>query len=178
MIQVRLRVVGVFYDQMLGLRDGGSIKDLLDVAVLNTGMTGTLSNFSYTSTVMQRLKNGAPTSFNSLLGFAHNLTNQIKPSLGNKERRAGYYKLFESISIEKDSVTVHAWQYYVIRSENVKSNFWEGAASKPDVSPAVPKAGEGTPGFTPFDEFTLVDGDEVVWRNVSIVRNPQELPIY
>ena len=178
MIQVRLRVVGVFYDEMLGVREGDSIKDLLDVAVANAGVTNTLSNFSYTSTVMQKLNNGAATSFNSLLGFAHNVTKQIKPSLGNKERAEGYYKLFESTSVQNGSVTVHAWQYYVIRDKTVESNFWKDKKNQPDVSPAVPKAGEGTPGFTPFNEFELMKGDEVVWRNVSIVRNPQTPPIY
>ena len=176
--QIRLRVVGVFYDQKLDWLKPGSIKDLLDLAVVQAGVTGPLTNFSYTSKAIVKLVAGKPALCNSLFGFAHNLTNQIKPSLGNKQRAAGYYKLFESTSVEKDSVTVHAWQYYVIRGENVKSNYWEGAVNKPDVSPAVPKATEGTPGFTPFDEFKLVAGDEVIWRNVSIVRNPQTPPIY
>ena len=176
--QVRLRVVGIFYDQVLDWPKAGTIKDLLDLAVIKAGMTKELSNFSYTSKVMLKLRGGKLTSCNSLFGFTHNLVNSIAPSLGDKTREAGYYKLFESSSVENGSITVHAWQYYVIRKENVMSNFCNGDVNKFDVSPAVPKLSEGTPGFTPFDEFILVDGDEVVWRNVSIVRNPQKLPIY
>ena len=42
MIQVRPRVIDVCNDQMPSLRDGGSIKDLLDVDVANAGMTSSL----------------------------------------------------------------------------------------------------------------------------------------
>ncbi len=192
---IRLRVVGIFYDKSFKpeeIKDVKNIKDLLDVAVREGGMVkpkdggSPLSRFTYTSTIRAKLnEEGRPESVYSLLGFTHYLEAKIDKSLGAKERLAGYYKLFESTAVERDSVTVHAWQYYVIRadrqnpkSKTVSSNFWDGKAPFPDVSPAVPNGLEGTPGFTPFDTMTLMDGDEVVWRNVAIVRNPQTEPIY
>jgi hypothetical protein len=190
---IRLRVVGVFYDETFTSAEVQSIKnikDLLDAAVKRAGMVtpvgggSPLSKFTYTSTI--RDKPAATKAVYSLLGFTHYLTGNIEPSLGDKKRSAGYYKLFESTSVERDSVTVHAWQYYVIRkdkansnSKTVASNFWEGDAMFPDVSPAEPnRTTNGLPGFTPFDQMLLEDGDEVIWRNVSIVRNPQTEPIY
>jgi hypothetical protein len=185
---IRLRVVGVFYDKSFNAGGISNIKDLLDVAVRDAGMVAPigggspLSKFTYTSTIRNKLgAGGVNEAVYSLLGFTHYLTNDIQPSLGAKQRLAGYYKLFESTSIERDSVTVHAWQYYVIRraQRNVVSNFWEGDVNEPDVSPATPPTGTPfKPGFTPFDQMPIQDGDEVVWRNVSIVRNPQTEPIF
>lgn len=177
---IRLRVVGIFYDAEFSPVGILTIKDLLDAAVLKEQ-----GNFSYVTSVKFKTVGGAPKAINSLFGFANRLREGgIPESLGAKVRNAGHYKLFESTSVERDSVTVHAWQYYVIRGESVVSNYWNGAAldgenKLPDVSPAVPKEFQGsTTGFTPFDTMKLVDGDEVVWRNVSIVRNPQTEPVY
>ncbi len=177
---IRLRVVGVFYDAEFSPTGILTIKDLLDVAVLKEQ-----GSFSYVTSVKFKTVGGTPKAINSLFGFANRLRGDgIPESLGAKVRSAGYYKLFESTSVERDSVTVHAWQYYVIRGESVVSNYWNGAELNgeiklPDVSPAVPRPFDGSaPGFTPFDTMELVDGDEVVWRNVSIVRNPQTEPVY
>ena len=190
---VRLRVVGIFYEKTFAFAEipgGKTIKDLLDLAVKNGGLTPASippattprqSVFSYTATVMAKSMGAGTARVNSLLGFTHNLVAPLNPSLGNKPRNAGMYKLFESTSVENGSVTVHAWQYYVIRGENVFSNYYDGDLARPDVSPADPIASNfpgGKPGFTPFDQVTLLPGDEVVWRNVSIVRNPQTPPIY
>jgi hypothetical protein len=173
----RLRIVGIFYDQSFVVADGITIKDLLDIAVIDSK-----GNFSYTSTIKFKLQDDKPVACNSLFGFAHQIETGIFPSLGNKKRDDGYYKLFESTSVERESVTVHAWQYYVIRGGKVFSNFWDGVAPFPDVSPAKPaaptKPTDPKPGFTPFDVIKINNDDEVVWRNVSIVRNPQTLPIY
>lgn len=177
---IRLRVVGVFYDANFPFAGIGNIKDLLDAAVLKEK-----GNFSYATTVKFKVVDRKQKAINSLLGFCNRLNGKgIPKSLGAQKRDVGYYKLFESTSVERDSVTVHAWQYYVIRGEQVISNYWNGAEldgtkKLPDVSPAVPKPYVGsTPGFTPFDTMALRDGDEVVWRNVSIVRNPQTEPVY
>lgn len=186
---IRLRVVGVFYDKTFTLEETQgvrNIKDLLDLAVRDAGMVAPnkpgslLSKFTYTSTVRAKLdKRGQPEDVYSLVGFTHYLKDGIEPSLGDKKRSAGFYKLFESTSVERDSVTVHAWQYYVIRGENVASNYWKGNADQPDVSPAEPKPfPNSAPGFTPFDKMEIFAGDEVVWRNVAIVRNPQTEPIF
>ena len=190
---VRLRVVGVFYEQTFNLADvaaGKTIKDLLDLAVETSELTPLSTTpkkvpqqsvFSYTSAVMVKKVDAGSARVHSLLGFTHNLVAPLNISLGNKERKAGTYKLFESTSIENGSVTVHAWQYYLIRGNEVSSNYYKGESERPDVSPADPMASGfvgGTPGFTPFDQVTQMEGDEVVWRNVSIVRNPQTPPIY
>lgn len=172
----RLRIVGIFYDQSTTITEGETIKDLLDKAVLE-GM----GKLTYTSTVKYKLQDGKSVACNSLFGFTHQLIKDINPSLGNKNREDGYYKLFESTSVERDSVTVHAWQYYVIRNGKVFSNFWDGNDQR-DVSPAEPprqlSPTDPKPGFTPFDVIKINDTDEVVWRNVAIVRNPQTPPIY
>ena len=186
--QVRLRVVGIFYEETFNfddIRGGKTIKDLLDLAVEKGDLTlasnppdktPQQSVFSYTSAVMVKKVGFATTRVNSLVGFTHNLKAPLNISLGNRPRKAGMYKLFESTAVENGSVTVHAWQYYVIRGEKIFSNYYKGALAQPDVSPADPIASgfeEGVPGFTPFDQVKLKKGDEVVWRNVSIVRNPQ-----
>jgi hypothetical protein len=45
-----------------------------------------------------------------------------------------------------------------------------------DVSPASPKNNpdfhDAKAGFTPFDKQQVFNGDEIVWRNVSIARGP------
>ena len=187
MANVRLRVVGVFYEKRFDLPAGSTIKDLLDLAVVDgnstnvtttSGAVSSQSVFSYTTKLMHKPASAPPRVFNSLVGFTHCLVAPLNPSLGNKQRKAGIYRLFESTSVENGSETVHAWQYYLIRGENVRSNYYKGDLTRPDVSPADPIASAfpgGIPGFTPFDEVTLEEGDEVVWRNVSIVRNPQVL---
>lgn len=205
--QVRLRVVGVFYDKNFSYdaivnssgNNNPTIKDLLDFAVKDgrmvdipsgpNGETQKINCFGYTAA--RRFK-PADTAANpptvdgiisSLLGFEHTLASELMVSLGKKIRKVGYYKLFESTSIEKGSVTVHAWQYYLIRGNVIQSNYWpdQDKEANPDVSPAYPtREGDngGGAGFTPFDTVSIDPGDEVVWRNVSIVRNPQTPPIY
>ena len=121
-IPIRLRVVGIFYEQTFDFADitgGKTIKDLLDLAVRRGNSTpvatagGTpvqQSVFSYATKVMHKPASKPAALFNSLLGFTHNLVAPLDPSLGNKPRKAGTYKLFESTSVENGSVTVHAWQ--------------------------------------------------------------------
>lgn len=183
-IKVRLRVVGVFYDQMLTVKKDGSIKDLLDAAVLDSGSKTSSGRLDYTSKLKCVDKNGKATLINSLVGFGHNIKSPFS-SLGAKPRKAGLYELSESETVSNGTVTVHAWQYYVIRDKKVFSNYWNGEAAF-DASPANPSSipadfpalPAGEAGFTAFDRVTLNPGDEVIWRNVSIVRNPQTPPIY
>lgn len=195
---IRLRVVGIFYDQDFSIADVDTnpngrktLKELLDLAVRRAGTTVVfdkitpISRFSYTSKITNKLEpGGSSATYNSLFGFTHYIE-EIATSLGEKVRKRGFYKLFESTSVERDSVTVHAWQYYVIRKEKnnatskiVESNFYDDKANSRDVSPAIPNPALGKVGFTPFDRMDLQEDDEVVWRNVSIVRNPQTEPIY
>lgn len=175
------KAVSVFNEKSCDVGDIRYINDLLDVAVRDGAMVAPngggslLSKFTFSSTIRNKLDTGGTVvAFYSLLGFKYYLTAATAPSLGAKVRLAGYYKLFESISVGRDSVTVHALQYYVIRGENVASNYWNGNLDQPDVLPAQPEPfGNSAPGFTPFDKMPLIDGDEVVWCNVAIVRNPE-----
>lgn len=169
---IRLRVVGIFYDQEFVPAGINTIKDLLDAAVIKAS-----GRFTYTPKVKHKVVGGKATIMKSLLGFTHELDGTgINPSLGLQARKPGFYSLFQTTSVERDSVTVHAWQYYIIRNGRSVSNVYNGDPNQYEVSPSIPPA--GNTGFTPFDIATIQDKDEVVWRNVSIVRNPQTPPIY
>lgn len=169
--KIRLRVVGVYYDDEFDAVGISNIKDLLDAAVLKGK-----GSFTYEPKVKCKMIGGKATIMNSLMGFTHQLKPAINPSLGLQDRRSGFYSLFQTTSVERGSETVHAWQYYIIRAHQSVSNVFNGDPNEYEVSPATPP--KSNPGFTSFDMAKLKEGDEVVWRNVSIVRNPQTEPIY
>jgi hypothetical protein len=160
---VNLRIVGIFFEAKVVFTPGDTIKQILDKAVASS--RGALSYKASMTTPGKK----SPATYSSLLGFKHTLKRDIT-SLSGSTRKKGVYELFESVSSNNGSTTVHAWQYYVIRGKKAASNASKGKASLM-VSPVTPPANQR--GFTDFDKMVLEEGDEIVWRNVSIVRNPQ-----
>lgn len=92
-------------------------------------------------------------------------------SLGEKERNAGPYQLTE-IAIPFGVV---AWQYYVYRNgisvSKQNPNTMEGYSGAKGLTPLGTTVPHGS-GFTGFDQFVLRDGDEVIYRQIAILREP------
>lgn len=168
-LKVRLRIAGIYYDETFDL-DGvrvppfnipqrsptakATIFELLEAAFNKPGKNK--ENFVY---VFER--RGDHLSITSL-GVTHK-KNIVGP-LGGKFRPAGTYQLTE-IGIPGGVV---AWQYYVYK-KGVSASQLKYDPNKPTgYSPA--KGNGGT--FTGFDQFELEDGDEVIWRQVAILREP------
>jgi hypothetical protein len=97
------------------------------------------------------------------LGVEH--LNVVGPTLNLNKRQPGIYQLTE-IAIPGGVV---AWQCYVYRNGISFSQLYPGAASggSPAINGKTPAMG-----FTAFDRFPLEPGDEVVWRQVAILRGP------
>ena len=183
---VKLRVAGIYYEQEFAFADltpvpafaipgrvpltapPGSapvttIFELLEAAYNNPGLNKT--NFIYV--FERRVRPGAETGVNNFLsitslGVTH--TVDINPSLGEKFRAKGSYQLTE-IAIPGG---VSAWQYYVYRNGRSVSQLNPGGGSG-----FSPPRGNGS-GFTGFDQFALLDGDEVIFRQVAILRGPSQ----
>ena len=169
---IRLRVAGIYYDEKFDIGALGNtltlpprvspgnptILELLEAAFLNPGTNK--ENFIY---VFER--RGTELSMTSL-GVTHR--NNLVGTLGNKARPAGIYQLTE-IAIPSGVV---AWQYYVYRNGISVSQLPNADGTMP-VTGYSPAKGNGN-GFTGFDQFLLQDGDEVIWRQVAILREPNQ----
>lgn len=167
--KVRLRIVGVFYDEMITVEKDGkvTVKDVLDEAEKSS-----LETFRYRAE--ERYSKRYAGRVLSLSSFTHKITT-LDPSLGARKRAAGIYEIRETVDPINGNEIVHAWQYYVISGGKAVSNASDGKDPF-DVSPASPKNSTISPkavaGFTPFDRQEVVNNDEIVWRNVSIARGP------
>jgi len=171
---VRLRIAGIYYDEKFNLEDlvpipafevpgrqaptigGPTIFELLEAAYRKPGKNK--EDFIY---VFER--RGDHLSITSL-GVTHK--KDLVGSLGNKTRVAGAYQLTETII----PGGVSAWQYYVYRDGRSFSQLKPPMNGGP-VTGYSPVKGDGS-GFTGFDQFELIDGDEVIWRQVAILRGP------
>jgi hypothetical protein len=177
--QVRLRVAGIYYDQLFDIDvltpnphfkipgrtplAGGqpTILELLEAARRNPGPDK--DNFNY---VFERreitLPDGKPGGEGlSLTSITVEHTKEIR-SLGGNHRPAGIYQLTE-IAIPCGVV---AWQSYVYR--NGISETQDDPKSGSGYSPVIPTKG----GFLLFDQTPIEGGDEVIWRQVAILREP------
>ncbi len=168
---VRLRIAGIYYDEVFSLDNlpgppafhipgrsapaGPTIFELLEAAFQKPGRNK--ENFTY---VFER--RGDHLSITSL-GVTHK--KNIVGTLGGKFRAAGTYQLTE-IGIPGGVV---AWQYYVYRA-GISASQLPAAAGAPPTGYS-PVKGNGA-GFTGFDQFELKAGDEVIWRQVAILREP------
>lgn len=171
---IRLRVAGIYYAEKFDINALGNtltlpgrvslgsptILELLEAAFLNPGTNKENENFIY---VFER--RGTELSMTSL-GVTHR--NNLVGTLGNKARPAGIYQLTE-IAIPSGVV---AWQYYVYRNGISVSQLPNANGTMP-VTGYSPAKGNGN-GFTGFDQFLLQDGDEVIWRQVAILREPNQ----
>ena len=176
--EVRLRIAGIYYDETflysdlvkiipaIPFKDSTfltprnfsttvpTIFELLEVATEKPGTDK--KNFTY---VFER--RGAKGLSITSLGVEHE--QEVGPTLNRNHRAAGIYQLTE-IAIPAGVV---AWQYYVYRKGISWSQLNPGS-----LSGASPVINPGTSGFTAFDQFKLEPGDEVVWRQVAILRGP------
>jgi hypothetical protein len=170
---IRLRVAGIYYDEKFEIGALGNtltvpgrvppsgsptILELLEAAFSSPGTNK--ENFIY---VFER--RGKALSMTSL-GVTHK--NELVGTLGNNNRRAGIYQLTE-IAIPSGVV---AWQYYVYRN-GISVSQQPNSDSIMPVTGYSPAKGNGS-GFTGFDQFVLEDGDEVIWRQVAILREPNQ----
>jgi hypothetical protein len=163
---VRLRIVGVFFDDPeVPWVAGNTIKNILDAAVEQAaGQLVYASDVRFDTVLGKRLE--------TVRSFQNTLDKPLRKSLGGRKRDKGTYEIEEQVEIYKGVEIVRAWQYYVIRKGGAVSNASDGMAAF-DASPVNPSTPPNKPGFTPFTEFTVNDGDEIIWRNVSIARSPR-----
>lgn len=171
--EVRLRIAGIYYDEKFLYSDLvklipaitfrtprtfsptiPTIFELLEAATEKPGKHKT--NFTY---VFER--RGTKGLSITSLGVEHEY--EVGPTLNRNHRAAGIYQLTE-IAIPAGVV---AWQYYVYRNGISWSQLNPGS-----LSGASPVINPGPSGFTAFDQFKLEPGDEVVWRQVAILRGP------
>lgn len=101
------------------------------------------------------------------LGITH--LNDIKPSLGNKVRPKGVYQMTEFVF----AGGVVAWQLYVYR-DGISITQLPNPKSKSVTTGFSPVKGDGK-GFKSFDQTILHDNDEVIFRQVAILRGPLPL---
>jgi hypothetical protein len=174
---VRLRIAGLYYDETFKFTDlapvpaivipdrkpppGGkpTIFELLEAAYRKPGKFK--ENFIY---VFER--RGKMLSLTSL-GVTHK--KNIVGTLGGQSRSAGTYQLTE-IAIPSGVV---AWQSYVYRHGVSVTQLVPPPTGQTGYSPVKGDA----KGFTGFDQFVLKDGDEVIWRQVAILREPN-VPVH
>jgi hypothetical protein len=169
-MSIRLRVAGIFYDEKFKLSDltpvpafaipgrvapgkKPTIFELMEAAFRNPGTNK--EKFIYV--FERRSRSLSMTS----IGVTHK--KQIKKSLGGNTYPAGKYQLTE-FAFPSGIV---AWQYYVYRKGVSVSQL----VHPPPVTGYSPATGNSS-GFTGFDQFVLQDGDEVIWRQVAILREP------
>jgi hypothetical protein len=186
---VRLRIAGLYYDEKFDFADltpvpafvipgrelpvpppappappspanRKTIFELLEAAYRKPGKNK--ENFIY---VFER--RGPSLSLTSL-GVTHK--KNIVGTLGGQSRDAGTYQLTE-IAIPSGVV---AWQSYVYRNGRSVTQLKPATASP--FTGFSPVKGNSK-GFTGFDQFILQDGDEVIWRQVAILRGPN-VPVH
>ncbi|MEM6320410.1 MAG: hypothetical protein AAF960_22260 [Bacteroidota bacterium] len=154
--RVRLRIVGIYFDKTvlvpLFTISPLTVKDVLDTYVqtnFDLNVTGGLSYITET----------LPTGQISLRSFIYNYAGGS--SLSGFNRPAGLYSLTET-SLDDNRVGL-GWQYYVIDG-NTNINKSRTAIN-----------GE----FTYFGEapdYTIENGDTIIWRLVTIARKPNFPP--
>jgi hypothetical protein len=166
-INLRLRVVGVYFNRRFKFDDGG--KDVTIETLHNEAMSkcpiSQRGGIFFTGSFEQP-DGSTPATGNPIRTVSHNYSGQydfngdgvIKiipdgpdgPTLGNRNRLEGIYELSEQL-IENGLL---AWQYYVNRGGTIVSR--------------TPKERK----FNPYQDFILKNNDLVTWRLVSIATSP------
>jgi hypothetical protein len=162
-INLRLRVVGVYFNRRFKFDDGG--KDVTIETLHNEAMkipVNKRGGILFTGSFSQP-DGSTPGTGNPIRTISHNYSGKYDfngngsledsvdgPTLGGINRIEGIYELSEQI-IENGLL---AWQYYVNRGGTIVSR--------------TPKER----GFNPYQGFVLKDEDRVTWRLVSIATRP------
>jgi hypothetical protein len=173
-MKVRLRIAGLYYDEKFDFAElstivvpvlpgrpipaGPTILELMEAAFSRPGRNK--EDFNYT--FERRGERGL-----SMVSLGVTHRRPLVGTLGGNSRPAGRYELAE-IAIPHGIV---AWQYYVYKAGVSKSQLDYEPTDPTGYSPAKPPKGDKS-GFTAFDQFPLEDGDEVIWRQVAILREP------
>jgi hypothetical protein len=165
-IRVKLRIVGLYFNTTVTLDDAGSadgvtIQQVMD-AYKNANPITAPGGMEY----MIQTGSGLFTP-NTMLSISHNypgrydfdgdgsIQSNEAETLGNNVRSKGIYTLTE-IPLPYGNGVV-AWQYYV-----------EDAAGKLVSSTSAPAD------FESFTQYKVTDGQKVTWRQVAILRGPNE----
>jgi hypothetical protein len=163
-INLRLRVVGVYFNRRFTFDDGG--KDVTIETLHNEAMSqcpiSKPGGIFFTGSFEQP-DGSTPATGNPIRTISHNYSGKYDfngngslgdpvdgPTLSGINRSQGIYELSEQI-IENGLL---AWQYYVNRGGTIVSK--------------TPKER----GFNPHQKFILKDKDLVTWRLVSIATRP------
>jgi hypothetical protein len=173
MMEIRLRVAGIYFNRFLNVpanADGSpiTIKNAMDFCKATYDI-GKENGFDYGPKAVN-MPDGRQLNLVDCIShffsgaYDFNGDGKITPgkdnkgkTLGNNTRAAGLYALKEQTIQSSPQISL-VWQYYVrelngegsLRSRTMPSNS----------------------GFTSFDKFELKDGDELLWRLVTIQFGP------
>jgi hypothetical protein len=173
MMEIRLRVAGIYYNRKRNVppnADGTAItiKNAMDFFKAQYPIGGT-GGFDYGPKTVD-LPDG--TKFSLVESISHNFSGAYDfngdgkitagkdnkgKTLGNNNRDGGLYAL-KSQMIQTSPKINLVWQYYVRERDG------EGTLRS--------RTTPGDNGFTGFDNFELKDGDELLWRLVTIQFEP------
>ncbi len=149
---IKLRVVGILYNNIVTLPGGGTVQQVLDAAVKSPGPLA--SGFGY-------IPIGAPGKI-SVFAFKAAYPNKIKSVTSGKIYDAGTYFLKENSSGQFPSI----WQYYIFDAEGRVV----GPNNNVHVDPTNP--GGGIINYFGSTNAFVPDGGSLVWRLVAIPTGP------
>jgi hypothetical protein len=152
---IKLRVVGILYNNIVNLSGGSTVQQVLDAAVANPGPQA--SGFGYIPT--------GPQGRTSVQAFKVRYPKPIKSVTSGRMYPAGIYFLQESSAPQGPQ---NVWQYYIYDSEGRVV----GPNNNVHVDPTNP--GGGTINYFGSASAIVPDGGSLVWRLVAIPTGPND----
>lgn len=159
MAKVTLRIVGLFFNEEvnIALSPNLTVRNVVDEYIRLNPILANAGGLEYELETDTTVKSFTY-NFNGKFNYKGiNPVTGRTTSLGGKTRAAGIYTLSESLTREFTTANVFlTWQYYVVsRRGKVKS--------KTPVNRGFKPWGKVPP------DYTIADGDTIIWRLVAIV---------
>jgi hypothetical protein len=155
-MSVKLRVVGILYNNVVDVPGGSTVQEVLDAAVANPGPAAV---FGYTSIPASPGSNG---TLSVSAFYAKYLNPVVSVTSGNVYEPGPYYLAESSAGQQPLSI----WQYYIFDA----TGRVVGPKSDYPVDPTNP--GGGTIYYFDSVGATVPDGGSLVWRLVAIPTGP------
>lgn len=183
-IKIKLRIVGLYFNKTVAIENkkGLNVKDVMDKYIHENplsvpgGLEYTRATaYTVPELVITTIKHNFSGDFD-FEGDNDEAGTADGPSLGDVKRESGIYTLTEDLEdhFPKDEKGKGraglAWQYYVVApSDEVGKGI---VKSKTPVGRKFKRFDDATP------DYTLEDGDTIIWRLVAIARHPDEAVKY
>lgn len=150
---IKLRIVGIYYNNNVELGGSATVKQVVDAAVANPGAN---KSFGYVPGPRGMQGNGSM----SITAFYANYENSIISESSGLRKKSGEYYLSENLT----AGTV--WQFYMFDKEGRVLSLKQ----QPADNPTTPTGGD----FDYFDSADAIvpDGGAVVWRLVKLLFEP------